>query len=381
MYCSACKPNTGIRTSINSTSCEAFEVLRVILRVTDGGDQKAYIHNSVLHIGAPKCGSSSIQHHLSMRPDFTSDDGERAYSYVAITRGGKLLSGRHLTRSAYSNANLYEASVATRELQFVDQSAAALRQRLTRLTADGRIAILSSEGWLHGGGRFEEMQLLEKLGLRPNIVVYLRPPLEWFNAAWWQWGAWTGETFDEWWPKRLNAIFWDRQLEFWDRQPRVQRIDVGLATGDVVQEFGAALGCDWTSVERTNSSSSRLLLRFLQNHRELRPVHNPTLEFVLNRWADWPKGRTPWIVHKGAQERIMDIFRSRLKGILRFASPATRGAIESDQRWWSTEPYKDLPVEAEIEALSDAEKDDLIKSLIEGIKRADAANRKLKEKS
>lgn len=334
--------------------------------------------NSILHVGAPKCGSSSLQQHLSARPEFKSDDGLRTYAYGSVTKSGELLIGRRLTNAALASGNRYVSSLPTRELHLLSGSTSNLSQQLNRIMADDTTVILSSEGWFHGVYKFREFDLLGELGLMPNVVVYIRPPLDWMNAAWWQWGAWSGQSFDNWWPSRMRALNWDRHLAAWSALEEVCEVQVGLATGDVVQAFGQTLGCDWSQVERTNSSSPRFLLRYLQDNRDLRPMHSPGVEFVLNRWAEWPSGRTPWIIHHRAQDEIMESFRPRLEKILRFVSSATRRAIEGDPRWWSTKPYENLPVDAEFEALSDADKDALIRSLIAAVKKADEENRKLR---
>ncbi|GAH02560.1 unnamed protein product, partial [marine sediment metagenome] len=56
-------------------------------------------YNAVLHIGAPKCGSSSLQRHLSMNPEFVSRDGIN-YNYISITGSGDMLHGQELTKTA-----------------------------------------------------------------------------------------------------------------------------------------------------------------------------------------------------------------------------------------------------------------------------------------
>lgn len=338
-------------------------------------------YNCILHIGAPKCGSSSLQQKLSLQPDFSSDDGADSYRYVVITAEGQLLKGSKLTREASAGSSQYQASLPAGELHLIGRSTKALRNKLEAVMAKGAIPILSSESWTYAARYFQKHNLLSELGLRPRLVLFIRPPLDWINAAWWQWGAWSGQPFDKWRLQRANGMAWDIHLSRWSEAEEVQQIDVELATGDVVRSFGRLINCDWPPTERSNLSSSSLLLRYLQENPELRPIHSPGIEFEVNRWVEWPSARPPWILHVKAQEEMMSVFRVRLKKLFGFLSTETREAIESDPRWWSTKPYADIPVEAEIQKMTEVQKDELIRYLIEGLKKADQENRKLKGRS
>ena len=70
---------------------------------------KTSMPHMILHIGAPKCGSSALQTVLSMTPDLQDRSGN-AYRYTAVqTSLGayEVRYGRALTRSAQSSSYGY----------------------------------------------------------------------------------------------------------------------------------------------------------------------------------------------------------------------------------------------------------------------------------
>jgi hypothetical protein len=208
--------------------------------------------------------------------------------------------------------------------------------------------------------------------------MFIRPPLDWLNSAWWQWGAWSGQPFEKWYSRAIKRIQWARYFEEWNNLPMVHSVDLRLATNDVVSTFGECINCDWAELPRTNISSSGILLRFLQANREFRPNPNAArTEFTLNRWVDWPKSPPPWIINKHYQERTLKLFRPQLEKILKIANPLTRQQIESDPRWWSSQPYDERKIEAQLAKLDDEQREQLIRTLIKGIVDLDEKYRKL----
>jgi hypothetical protein len=334
-------------------------------------------YNAILHIGAPKCGSSSLQRHLSMHPEFVSCEGVN-YKYISITSSGDVLHGQELKKLALLSPNGLSKSSRTMCNDFDPSNLGKSAAQIHKILKAGTRVIASHEGWLHNAQFFRQHQVLEKLGIRPKVIMFIRPPLDWLNSAWWQGGAWSGKTFDEWYETAVERVMWFRHFHSWQNLPLVQEVELQTATVDVVESFGGYINCDWPSSPRTNVSSSGSLLRFLQHNRQLRK--NPGTEYSLNRWVTWPREPTPWVIPKEHQEKTFEMFLPQFKKLLLHVSPNTRARLNSDARYWSSQPYDERKVEDAIAELSSDKRDELIKSLIKGIVELDKQYRRLSSK-
>ena len=113
----------------------------------------------VLHIGAPKCGSSSIQTAFSREPDATGRD-DYLYRYVGTSGGGvrepALVYGDAVTaisqRSPFGYTTQPELSVHS------DHGAVftGLAQALEDGRREGFVPILSNENWINFPDLFAE---------------------------------------------------------------------------------------------------------------------------------------------------------------------------------------------------------------------------------
>lgn len=297
----------------------------------------------VLHIGAGKCGSSSLQASLSAQPVLHGADG-RTYEYFAIIGGGKVLRGNDITANARSSIHSYTSSIDLG----APQNAAHIAQGLkTILAFEGEnIPLLSNEGWVNRPKVFAE-EIIPHLG-RCDIraILYIRPPLDWLNSAWWQWGAWTGLDFETWATASSRHILWARLVRLWHEMDNVSQVDIRLATTDVVADLGGVLKADLPKAEIANSSSDRLYLRMLQRHRVLRPdPHQSALDFVFGKWAPGPKEPTPWVIPEDFGTQVLEKARPNYETLLRRVSPEIAQQIKDDPRWWSYEPYCDRQLE------------------------------------
>ena len=337
-------------------------------------------YNAVLHIGAPKCGSSSLQRHLSMNPEFVSRDGIN-YNYISITGSGDMLHGQELTKTALSSPNGLSNSNRMVHSNFdpsnLDKSAAQIRKILHSKTH----VIISHEGWFRQAEFFRQHRVLEKLGIQPRVIMFIRPPLDWLNSAWWQSGAWSGKTFDEWYETAVDKIMYFRHFRSWQNLPLVHEVELQTATEDVVKSFGGYINCEWPDSPRTNISSPGSLLRFLQHNRQFRKnAGHVGAEYSLNRWVAWAHEPPPWVIPKEYQEKTFEMFLPQIKNLLRFVNANTRAKINADARYWSSQPYDERKVEDALAELSSEKRDELIRSLIKGIIEVDKQCRYLSSK-
>ena len=145
--------------------------------------------NCILHIGAGKCGSSSLQTALSRNPTFTGGNGA-TYKYVCIDPPGpRLLRDGEVLRAANVNPHQYCCSRPASLWAPEKCTIKSLTQQFDDLLGGGFTPILSWEDWINEAGLFSELRILPRLGLSAKIIVFIRPQIPWINSAWWQWGA------------------------------------------------------------------------------------------------------------------------------------------------------------------------------------------------
>ncbi len=300
----------------------------------------------VVHVGAPKCGSTSLQAALSRRPEFRSRDGER-YRYAAIAHDGAIMTGETLRRAAATSTLGYAVSANVATLEGLGEGGiGAIADGLNRLLADSSV-VLSSEGWFERIGEFRRLGLLSRMAARVEIVAYLRPQAEFINASWWQWAVWSDIALDQWLARHdVRSCSWALMCYFWSLTEGVEAVHPRLKTDDVVADFFASLGCDAGEAAVLNRSLPAAALRFLQRNRELRPdAHDPEFDFVLARaLSDWPE-RPPWVLPPGfVAQTIEQCLPDNLA--LKAMLPAAHTEIMSaDTGWWEPSHYSDRIVE------------------------------------
>ena len=282
--------------------------------------------DAILHIGFGKTGSSSIQRYLS-KYDLTGTD----IVYCALDEQGGLITGEALRAQARRSVAGYVSSAA---LSPSGDPVSAIK----RIRNQGNIPLLSQEDWSRTG---EPLSYLRDLELR--IIAFVRPQIEWFNAAWWQWLRWedVGSPSDilrEWSPYYLQ---WAAQLDLWKQSPLVSECTVRLHTQDVVSDFLSILGCpDIKSIERINQSLSPTILKLYEAAPTIRRGNETEIDFLLSSVvAD--KRKAPWVLSRDSAQRIIDAtFESNL-ALRRYISPDQRYSMDTDQRWWSADAYAD----------------------------------------
>jgi hypothetical protein len=140
--------------------------------------------NSIIHIGAGKCGSSALQHYLSNNPEISAHAG-RNYKYVTIDMQGRFWSGEAVTQRAARSPYGYVSCVDVRTQAAAVESMVNAEEACKSMISRGDIPVLSCEGWANAADVFRSSRLLENLGLKPRILFFVRPQVDWFNIAWW----------------------------------------------------------------------------------------------------------------------------------------------------------------------------------------------------
>lgn len=172
----------------------------------------------VLHVGAPKCGSSSIQAALSKQPVFRSLK-EHKLTYCAL-QGGSWLGPAKIRLGAKIGFAGYVASHGLHKYGDTADGATILKHhapRISRMLSKGETPILSSEGWLPQAPVFTASGILADLPAPTHVIMFLRPPLDWLNSAWWQWGIWQEPDIYTFLEKNTDRAAWVRHVEAWKR--------------------------------------------------------------------------------------------------------------------------------------------------------------------
>lgn len=297
--------------------------------------------NSVLHVGLGKCGSSALQRALSQRPEFVSSAGQR-YAYVAVNRRGKLVSSDALINQAARSSYGYLASANAEHLAGLNKlKMVALSHGFDGILARGVRPILSNEGWTRQIELFKEGEILERLGLRPMVVIYVRPQVAWLNSAWWQWGAWSELDFEAWLRRQLPKVDWWSLITPWHQWVGRSNVQVRLLPDDILGDFFAIIESRAPKAERSNASLPGSVLRLLQRHRELRPsAHVSALEFVLERHLEPNQSdATPWVLNTEWMERIINRCRSGNESLLASLDPDSQKRMLEDARWWDATDF------------------------------------------
>jgi len=298
-------------------------------------------HRLILHVGAPKCGSSSLQVALSQDPDFESRSGER-FRYAAIKADGRIVTGDTLRRSATGSIVRYEVSANTPELGELDETTLATTAGQLRDLVAGTSIILSCEGWLERAADFDLLNLLRDVEADVEIVAFVRPQVDFLNAGWWQWGAWSPFPLNVWlyFADMADSWKWAKLLRAWSAVRGVTAIHARLASEDVVAGFFDAIRCDRAHGLRQNRSLPPVAVRFLQRHRELRPdPHSSDIDFVLGNALSDCVQPAPWVIPPDYATYVIEASKADNETLLDMLPAAQRDAMLADPRWWNPAVY------------------------------------------
>ncbi len=324
----------------------------------------------ILHVGAPKCGSSALQSALSMTPDLVDATGRRL-RYSAFWQGrsrGHVLLGRDVSIAAQASAYGY---VSWSNIRPGEKDAAIFPAldglRRTGLRK-GYVPIASNEGWLSRPYAFATN--LARWGHPPvEVVAFLRPVVDWSNAAFWQWGVWNVPSLDAWLNRGNMPYRFAQDLKIWSQIPNV-RLRIAPALPDTVTRFADGQGVDLPMASGRNASSSPALLGLLLRHRHLRPsAHDAATEFVVQRWCPPVPGRKLWSVMARHVHRLRPTMLGTWAGLQDLLPEADLADFETDERWFQEKPYHP-EIRAGVSPLNDPEQlAGLHYSLSEGLAR------------
>jgi hypothetical protein len=304
--------------------------------------------------------------------------------YVALRHEAPSLHGRDLKSGAANTPWGYVSSVSAGLLSGLPDSALqAIRKELIDISGGRDRIMLSNEGWINEYEIFEGSGLLPALGLNCTVVVYVRPPVEWLNSAWWQWGAWAGVSLDQWLNAHLAKVRWHDLIVPWKSLPGVERVIVRLLPSDVIADFCNVIGIPPIPGKRSNSGLPGTILRLYQRHRELRKSsHDSANDFVLSRhFGHIANDPTPWVIGPYKIKKIVESTRKSNTDLMNLLDADSRASMENDPRWWDAAAFADKKKSAlSVENLPLARLEEIAVAALSSIRELEGENRSLRRR-
>jgi hypothetical protein len=307
---------------------------------------------TVLHIGADKCGSSSIQSFLSHNRRLKTGSLLSNLSYACLGKNGLKLGDKiekNLKRqvSGYiSSASIAKISeISKHNQQFIKSSILDISDDL----------IFSCEGWLRALSQAKGFNTLLDLVAPPDsnrnveIVAFVRPPVKWINSAWWQWGIWESDgNFDAWLESAVKSVNWHKYLNQAKDFTRISRLTVEPVYQDVVRQLINILDIrgDEYFAPPSNHSLPREVLELFAKHRKHRPSsHASYSDFLIGHAIAWNTKKytpTPWVLNRLHIRKIIDTTHDANHKLLELMDETNRKRVLNDQSWWNEDAYSHL---------------------------------------
>ncbi len=291
----------------------------------------------ILHIGAPKCGSSAVQTALSMQPDLQNSSAQ-SFRYVGAHKNARPIYGADLSRAARKSAYGYITWPNFSRSQAAEPVFSAIHKVLRKGDEQGYIPIMSCEAWI-GHPQLFANYLHAWGNPRVDVVAFLRPPIDWVNAAYWQWGVWVAPNLDRWMTRGNLSYNFGTLIQDWAKIPNL-KLHVRGTRPDVVRKFASLYDLDLADGGIRNASSPAALIGFLLRNRKYRSSgHDAAVEFIFQRWCPNIDARKPWTVQARHVHRLRDTTATNLMALRQTLTTEDLDDVLQDHGWLQEKPY------------------------------------------
>lgn len=260
----------------------------------------------IIHIGQSKCASSTIQAYLGNNPTLTFDN--KSFKYVCFKPSGKPASDAEIRYATNVGMLGYCSSNMSRNTDVFKKQISHLKSG----EYDNHDIIISNEDF--GNNNFltkDRADLFKSLNRKIKIVMFVRPFAEWMVSGWWQWGVWEEDACTDQWVSKYKTFSYLDGLQQWLRNLDVDEYYVSDISNNVLQKFAEIAGLpDPSNTSSKNRSSSAELLNLLIKSPFLgRKIHDPRIEFYLNKKIKTDFTRAPFPF---SRKNVEDIFSASI---------------------------------------------------------------------
>lgn len=330
----------------------------------------------VLHIGAGKCGSSSIQSYFATHfaKARANEDGETV-AYAALTQSC-VLTGRDLRKAQDEAPYGYMSSVLLSEMQ-----PDVFRRNLAKLGEQTRgvdVVLLSCEGWIQEA-EMDCARLFTEAGVPVDLVVVVRPPVELMNSSWWQWGVWTGLPLEKWCKAQLSLANFHVMLSKWLALGIGSKVKAIELSQNPIRELLRFLGFEPGKLPdaevRNAATDARLLRHLIRNKAHYgRAVHAPAIEFRLNGALELRREKPPLVIPPALARHVIESVSdssNRILDLVREQGSVLPEAIIG--KYLDADHYADADFRDFDTWLSEGNSDEFVEELIANVLRVDDA--------
>ena len=292
----------------------------------------------ILHIGAGKCGSSALQTFLSHNPVLKTHD-EKVVVYTVVNRDGVLYPPKTIKKQVRTSETNYCSSVLLRNCNEATFKV-NFRKSLARFNCD--TLVLSCEGW-RNDAQYAAALLSELKDFDVTVIMYVRPPVEWINSAWWQWGAWTNTEFHNWKTHAIQDTKWVTSIKEWQHVSFLNRLIVRVLPEDIIIDFCQLLNINAEKISMVvaNQSLPDTLLRVFQQRKSLRSdPYDSKIDATLSKRLK-AKGNPAWVLWPKTIESILAETKDANQELLAYFDEQTREAVLNSPEWWDSAHYND----------------------------------------